>query len=308
LRLSRHRGANASMMYIHALAEDSPLRRATGLVLFVLPIGYTAEILSVAVHEILGHGLSAALLGGTFSGFVLKWDAMGWAFCGLPPTAPLAHQVLYLASGVIATTVCGVIFLGLTFFFRRRPDIQLALLVVSLVCLMDGIPYVLWNAYHPVLPGDIGWIISLCREAQLPGISAIRWGLFTVSAFLFAGVTLVLCVSIFVRLEALVLDGRQFTGRSRVLALLCLLVVPGWLGWFMFDWNQLIPGIGMLPDFVGAFTVVTAAAVLFWYRPRLEQETPVGAIAWHHVALSWMCLMATMLALGFWFQEGVQWG
>jgi len=296
------------MRNTHVLSEDSPLRRGVGLALFLLPIGYLAEILGVAVHEILGHGLSAVLLGGTFSGFALRWDAMGWAFCALPPAASLTHQILYLASGVIATTLCGAMFSCLTFFFRRRLDIQLALFVISLVCLMDGIPYALWNAYHPIPPGDIGYLISLCREAQLPGISAIRWALFAVSAFLFAGVTLVLCAAIFVRLEALVLSGKQFTGGPRVLALFFLLAVPGSLGWFTFDWSQLVPGIGMLPELVGAFSVVAAAAVLFWYRPRLELRIPVRAIAWHHVALSWACLMATIAALGFWFNEGVRWG
>ena len=57
--------------------RDSPVVRAVSLALFVLPIVYVAEILSVAVHEILGHGLSAVALGGSFSGFTLKWDAGG---------------------------------------------------------------------------------------------------------------------------------------------------------------------------------------------------------------------------------------
>jgi len=35
-----------------------------------------------------------------------------------------------LASGIIVTTLCGVILWGLVFLFRRRPGIQLALLII----------------------------------------------------------------------------------------------------------------------------------------------------------------------------------
>ena len=112
-----------------ATSKDSPIARTAALVLFALPLLYVAPILSTAVHEILGHGLSAVLLGGEFSGFALKWDAMGWAYSHLPADAPAADQIVQLASGVIATAVCGALLWGLVFFFRKRPDIQLVLLI-----------------------------------------------------------------------------------------------------------------------------------------------------------------------------------
>lgn len=247
------------------------------------------------------------LLGGTFSGFVLKWDAMGWVFCVLPPTASQLHVVLFFASGVIATTICGLTLLGLAFFFRERHDIQLALFVASLACLMDGIPYVLWNAYQPVPPGDIGWIITLCCGQRLPETSLLRWGLLICGVLLFTGTTFYFCSGVFVRMEALILGGRQSAGGSRLLMLLVLLVLPGSAAWFMFDWNQLAPGIGLLPCVVGALSVVTMAAVLFWYRPRLEHGTPIHMVTWHHIAVSWACLIATVMALALWFDEGVRW-
>ena len=282
--------------------------RTIVLALFVLPIGYVAEILSVAIHEILGHGLSAVLLGGSFSGFVLKWDAMGWAYSALPATAPLLHHVLYLASGVIATTVCGLTLFGLVFLFRKRLDIQLALLVVSFICLMDGIPYVLWNAYHPVPPGDIGWIIALSCGQRVPEASAIRWALLVVGTLLFAGTTFYFSALVFIRMEAMILGGGQFTGKSRVLALFFLLALPGSVGWFTFDWDQLAPGIGLLPDVVGALSVIVVAALLFWYRPKLKHENRIHLITWRHIVVSCTCLIATVIALTFWFKDGVKWG
>jgi hypothetical protein len=291
----------------HAHIPQSPVVRAVGLAIFILPIAYVAEILSVAVHEILGHGLSAVALGGTFSGFVLKWDAMGWASCALPAPAPLSHQVLYLASGVIATTVCGAGLYGLVFLFRKRVDIQLVLLVASFISLMDGISYVLWNAYHPVPPGDIGWIVVLCSDPRVPEISAVRWVLLVISALLFAGMTLGLCTSVFVRIEALVLQGGQFRAKSRVLALLLLLALPGSVGWLTFDWDQLAPGIGLLPDVAGVLSVITVATLLFWYRPKLAQGTGGYVITWCHVTVSWIGLIGTLVALALWFEDGVRW-
>ena len=141
--------------------KTSVVRGAVLLAAFLLPVGYVAGIFAVAIHEILGHGLAAVALGGEFSGFVLRWDTMGWAYSELPQGVAVWHYVFHLGSGVIATTVSGGVLLGLGLLFRKRTDIQLPLLLVSLICLMDGIPYIFWNAYHPVPPGDIGWILRL---------------------------------------------------------------------------------------------------------------------------------------------------
>ncbi len=278
------------------------------LALFLLPIEYVAEILSVAVHEILGHGLSAMLLGGKFYGFILKWDAMGWAYAVLPTTAPPSHHIFYLASGVIAEIICGVIVLGLVFQLSERSDIQLALLVVSFVFLISGISYVLWNSYHPVPPGDIGRIITLSSGQQPPETSAVRWILFALGILFFGGTTFYFYKSIFIRIEELFLNGGQFTGKSRLLALFFFLALPGSISWFTFDWNQLAPGIGLLPCVVGALSVVAMAVILFWYRPRSIHKEYIHSITWRHVVVSCACLIATVIALALWFEDGVFWG
>ena len=293
---------------MNPVSTRRPLGRAAGLGLFLLPIVYVGGILAVAVHEVFGHGLSAVLLGGEFSGFVLKWDAMGWAFSALPPTAPPWHHVLYLASGIVATTICGGVLLGLVFLFRKRTDIQLALLILSFCCLMDGIPYLLWNSYHPVRPGDIGRIILLSCGDSPPELSPVRCALLGLGALLFAATTFHFCAAAFTRMEELILDGDQFTGRSRLLALFLLLVLPGSAAWFTFDWNQLAPGVGLLPCVVGALSIAAAAAVLVWYRPKSTHEAPVPPITWRHIVLSWTCLIVTVMALGWWFQDGIMWG
>jgi len=53
------------------------IARTIKLAFFILPIVYVSEILGITIHEVLGHSLSAVLLGGQFSGFTVKWDTMG---------------------------------------------------------------------------------------------------------------------------------------------------------------------------------------------------------------------------------------
>ncbi len=295
------------MTRIHMLCDGGPVGRGIGLVLFLLPIGYVAEILSVAIHELVGHGLSAVVLGGSFSGFILNWDGMGWAFCDLPSTAPVTHQILHLASGVSAEIAGGVALWGLISFFRTRPDVQVALLVASFVCLIDGISYILWSAYHPVPPGDIGQIIWLSSPTCPPETSVIRWMLLVLGASLFAGTTFYFCIAIFMRIESLVSRGGQLAGGPRLLALLVFLVLPGSAGWFVFDWNQVAPGIGRLPCAVGALSVIAMAGLLFRYRPRFQEGGSGHSVSWRHAVVSWTGLVVTALALALWFKDGVRW-
>lgn len=271
--------------------------RVIALALFLLPIDYIAEILSVAIHEILGHGLSAIILGGNFSGFILKWDAMGWAFCVLPPAAPLSHHIFHLASGIIAEIICGAIVLGLSFQFRKRTDIQLVVLVVSFIFLINGFSYLLWNSYHPVPPGDIGRIISLLSGQQSSEASAIRWILLVMGILFFAGTTFYFYRAIFMRIEELLLNRGQFTGKSRLLALFFFLVLPSSISWFTFDWNQLAPGIGLLPCVVGALSVMVMAAILFWYRHRLIRKEHIYPVTWYHAVVSGTCLIVIIVVL-----------
>src|SRR5437867_8898755 len=133
-------------------------RRITMLALFLFPIAYVGNIGSVAVHEVLGHGGMALLLGGHFKGFVLKQDGMGYALAFPARGAPLSHSILILAAGSCATTVAGLALLGAALLARRSAALRLTLLLLSLLCLLEGPPYLLWNAYRPVPPGDIGEI------------------------------------------------------------------------------------------------------------------------------------------------------
>ena len=284
------------------------ITRSIRLAFFILPIVYISEILGTTIHEVFGHGLSAVLLGGQFSGFTVKWDAMGWALTDLPAGGtPAVYQILFWASGIIATTICGMILWGLVFLFRRRPDIQLPLLIGAFIFLLDGLDYVVWNSYHPVPQGDIGVIILFSRALEFPGSAVLRWILLVAGVLLFAGVMFYFCTSIFVRIETLVLNGGQFAGKSRILALFLFLALPGSYEYLSFDWNQIAPGIGCVPNVAGAMSIIVVAAVLFWYRPRLKNVNIFPLITWHHIVVSGTCLLVTVAALALWLNEGVRW-
>jgi hypothetical protein len=285
------------------ISRERPIRKAIFLMLFLLPIGYVAEIAAVAVHEIIGHGLSALIVGGKFSGFVLRWDGGGWAFTSVPPT----YHVLHLASGVIATMIFGTILLGLVFLFPKRTDIQLALLIFSFFFLMEGIPYILWNSYRPVPPGDIGRIILHSCGENAAEESLLRWFLLAMGSILFLGLSFLFYTWIFSGMEKLILNGKQFTGGSRIFALFFLVALPGIVGWCLFDWNQLAPGVGILPYVVEVLSVISIASILFWFRPQPSREHPPHPITWRCIAVSWTCLIVTVLAMALWFNQGVQW-
>ncbi|OHB73062.1 MAG: hypothetical protein A2Z25_06810 [Planctomycetes bacterium RBG_16_55_9] len=288
--------------------SDNAIERAVRLVLFALPIIYVAGMLCTAVHEVLGHGLSAVLFGGQFSGFTVKWDGMGEAFANLPAGGtPAVHQIFYWSSGIIATTLCGIILWGLIFFFHKRPDIQLALLVGSFIFLIDGIGYIVWNAYYPVPSADVGALILFSQALEFPSPVVLRWFLVIMGALLYAGTTFYFCTLIFVRVEALVLNEGQFTGKSRLLALFFFLVLPGAYEWLSFDWNQVAPDIGHLPNVAGTLSILTVATLLFWYRPKWKNGCSVPLITWRHLTVSGICLIVTVAALALWLNDGLIW-
>jgi hypothetical protein len=292
---------------MNIIRSDNAITRTIRLAFFVLPLIYMAEVLCTTIHEVLGHGLTALLLGGQFSGFVIKWDTMGLALADIPAGAPVTHHILFSASGIIATTVCGMILWGLVFLFRKRPDIQLALLIGAFVLLIDGLDYVVWNTYHPIPSGDVGKIILFYKAFKLPGFMAIRWVLLITGALLFAGTMFYFCTSIFMRIEALILNGGQFTGKSRIPALFIFLALPGAYDFLSFDWNQIAPGIGRVPNVADALSIIVIACLLFWYRPKLKIGNSIPPITWRHITISGTCLLITITSLALWLNEGVRW-
>jgi hypothetical protein len=227
------------------------------LLLFVLPVGYAATLLAVMVHEVLGHGGAAVVLGGSFDGFQIHWDAMGWAWTTLPDDVSRGGRVFHLAAGALATSLGAAAFLLLALRSAGGRFPQLALCVAATAFMLDGSLYMFWSAYGQTGRGDFARIIRL-TDSQ-----AWRWG------FMIAGGLLTL-VFLWVPMTLLVRGAHRWLwGTTRVLGwrrwLVPVVVAVGLeVGIVSFDWDQLVPGLGRLPSLTGVALSAFTAGVLWW--------------------------------------------
>jgi len=86
--------------------------------------------MGVAIHEVIGHGLTAIVVGGDFLGFQLDFDGMGYAYTTVG--GETWRHILVLSGGVVATSIIGLALLICGYAFRHRPWIALPLIVLSL--------------------------------------------------------------------------------------------------------------------------------------------------------------------------------
>jgi peptidase M50B-like protein len=277
--------------------EHSFGRRLLALMGVLGPLGYVGTLAAVAVHEVLGHGLAAILLGGRLHGFVIHWDGMGWASTSLPEGAPSSHLALKLAAGAVATTFFGGLFLGLAFWRRRDVFLPVALALLSAVFVLDGSIYMFWSAYFPEPPGDFARIILLT------GSAGWRWTFMLVGLFLTATFTL-LPLALLVRGSSRWLfDGEPVRGWRR--AILPGMITAGFaLGQIAFDWNQLIRGIGRLPQVAGALAALPVGLALWRVPlPPIDQPLPLRA-ALRPLLATGAAALAMILLMLLWLTGG----
>ena len=242
------------------------LLRGAQALFSLLPFAYFGLLLATLAHEALGHGLAAVCLGGKFLAFQMDLSGMGWAYVVLGPDAADGKHIVMLSAGVVVTLLLGTVFLVLGASIRR-PLPSLVMLVLSLNLLLEGAPYVFWNAVHPVPPGDIGRILAETESAL------VRPALIAVGGVAMFGAIWVLTALLFRRLEGWLGSNGSLAGVQRAVVAILLGLVPAGL-WFTFDWNQLAPGLGYLPNIVGAASHLVAAASVFWIRFRSVSTVP----------------------------------
>ncbi|MBN1419055.1 MAG: M50 family metallopeptidase [Planctomycetes bacterium] len=281
--------------------------RATLLVLCLIPVGYLGILFAVAVHEILGHGLAACLLGGRFEGFSLHLDGMGWARMSEAPGAPPWHSMVILSAGIAATTVVAVLLLPFVILLRRRIYLRLVLLLLAWMCLEDGLPYLFWNAYHPVPPGDVGRILSQIRLSDAASEATWRWILLLAGGAASLASTLGLSWLYFRLVTAVLGAGRPLAGLRRAVALILFLAIPVAAGWFLFDFDQLAPGLGVLPSCTGAAIILLWSLALYFVPARSFPTDERDRMTWRHAAAGWIGAAAAVASVVLWLQEGISW-
>lgn len=256
-------------------------------------MGYIAYISAVAIHELFGHGVTAWLLGGTFHGFALMPDGMGWAASSAP-----GHENIVLAAGVGAGMLFGLIVAWLTTRLVH-PLARMTCLLFAACSLEDATPYAFWNSVFPRPPGDFGRIL---QDLQLEWL---RWTLIVAFGAAYVVTTVGCNIAIFKCLESLL----GALTRLQAIVIACLFFgLGGGIAWFGFDWNQLIENVGRLPQIVGAIMQIAMAPILVAIRRQELEAFAVSRGCWA-VMISSACAAAGLLVMGlvYWLQHGVYW-
>jgi len=288
-----------------SMPDERAWRRVLRLVAFLAPIVYVGILLEVTVHEVVGHGLTALALGGTFSGFTVHWDGMGWAQTSPDPNAGVWQAVAVLAAGIVVTTVVGA---SLCFWASRlRSDSGRGwvLAIIGSVMLLGGSQYAFWSGLQTNGPGDPSRIFDLLSKAGLPHVDLARTCCVVAAAitFLFGGWwsgRLLLK-----RIETHFGQGQPLTPRNRAIALLAM-IVPGVILHYVFSFEDLAPGIGRLASHAGVASFLLIGGVLFRFPPRPFPRAFV--LPWWHQLTAWCALGLLALPIHLWWHDGVHWG
>lgn len=281
-------------------------------VLWMIPIVYLAMIAAVMMHEVIGHGIVAAALGGTFSGFGIRPDAMGWASIDIIALTPL-RQATVFAGGAVVTTMMSILFFVLGYRWRNRFFCAATLWVFAFAFLCDGVPYFFWDSIYQGVIGDPSAILRLYPLEGMRIAWIIGSGLIGVASIL--GFNHLMLTHTFRFLNA----SQQNRPRGVVVLASALFGIQS-LAWLSFDWQQLIPvtDIGILPYVVPiALTASALGGIAFRV---LQRATKAGgpaetggvdkvAIFWKAPLLSaWGAAIFVVIIIVAWFQFGVLFG
>lgn len=286
-------------------------RAWVALLLLVVCIGpalYWAHIIAVVVHEVIGHGLVALLLGGRFDGFMISPDAFGWAHAYIPYDAEgyLWRQSLVYAGGSVSTFFVGLIFLaGLARLPKLSAPARLSILIAAYALLTEGTSYLFFTSIHPT-GGD--WAIIL----ELSGHPIwMRWAFVLIGAIGFLS-AIVGCFWYGLRTWAGVLQSwgvvYESTGFMWVAVPGVLIALPA----FVFNWDQLAPGLWYWPNI---FMLVIESVLSFtlairgFKHPEVELGRPATRAGWALIGIVNTTLSIAIFGLCWLvFQHEVLWG
>lgn len=271
------------------------------LIGFLLPIGYVGVIIGVTSHELLGHGVTALLLGGRFEGFVVKPDGMGWAIAYAAPDAPAWHSVIIYAGGVTATVIVGSVLLIAGILIRRSLWLSASLFLLAGATLLDSAAYTFWSALYPGTLGDAAMIVEL-TGSKTTQVMLVGFGLILTLLATYVPYKLLLDIS-----EAWLTPNDETGPGRRAIMIVVLFLTPIGGAYYAFDWNQLIDGVGYMPAHANLL-LVSLIALVFWLHPRRWIYTDTHtARPYPSIAIAWLAGVATLLITLLWLNEGVTW-
>jgi hypothetical protein len=269
------------------------------LLLFSMPALYLGAILAVSIHEIIGHGFTAQLLGGRFKGFGVALDAMGWADIDAKGLSAQRMAVMYLG-GAVSTTLCSLLFFALGLASRRKTQIRFLFLILGFSFMLDGLPYYFWDAVFLGGIGDFSLLNMIYPDKLLRIVVIVLSGIL-MSAMI------ILYNAWYYRIALrFVGEGKPVSLKGKS-AFSLVILLQQTICWFAFDWNQLVPAVGMLPSLVGVALAAVTLLYLIFSRASAEREES-AELTWRFkaplIAVGTVCA-ATMLCIALWLQNGV---
>jgi len=270
-------------------------------VLWLIPVAYLAIIAAVTAHEVIGHGFTASILGSRFEGFGIRADGMGWATID-PTGLSTPSLAIMFAGGAFVTNLLCVVFILLGIRFRKSYLTSSAFFVFAYAFLSDGIPYFFWDSIFGGIIGDPSAILRLYPYEWLRVLFIITSGLImVVGIFIFNYWMLTRTVAWF-----------KTSGEARVKEILIIagtLFTMQALGWFSFDWQQLIPieGIGFLPPVTAILLTALFLGIIAIRMRKYEAKIQTGVISWKVATIvSWCACIALVAVIIIWLQHGVE--
>jgi hypothetical protein len=275
------------------------VKRFVAVILYAVPLLYISSILAVSIHEMIGHGLTTRLLGGIFQGATVKLDAMGWADVDPQGFSPAALVTMY-AGGAVSTGILTILLFSLGLLKRFGPLVRLTFFLIAFGFLQDGWPYYFWDSIIVGGIGDFSMIRNFYPSATLRFAVTVLSGAGLVSG-------IVLYNSVGYRLAGSLLGAGFPQDRRRKIIFFSVWLVLQALLWFAFDWNQIVPGVGIFPSVTA---IAIAAVTMLIVETRGLHKIPAQAEKNSGqlkvpLIIAWICCLGTFLTVALWLQNGI---
>lgn len=187
-----------------------PDPRAPGAFAVVVLVGFVvARFLAVALHEVVGHGVFAIAMGGSFYGVYVS-PASGFAFVFLGAQPSAAASVTDAMAGILVEVLAGLLVLRL--YPRARTFLgRLFLLLLLEALLVYSLVYLALGAFEPA--GDPAQAAAYLGLWSLPYAAHLVW------AFGVIGAVWATAIAVYLSREVLILVAPRATARRQMLLL-----------------------------------------------------------------------------------------
>jgi len=125
----------------------------------------SAAYLGTLIHEIIGHGLLAVLLGGNFYGFYASPFGVSFAFVSLKSHSPLWQDFLIYSGGILVEMIFGLVVLFLITPRLRGFTNRLFVILFSLSAMSGSMNYLIFGSiFH------VGDPVGISFSAKVPAL------------------------------------------------------------------------------------------------------------------------------------------